>query len=116
MKYAHLLTLILFSSLGYSQSNGPIRLDSCYVWARQNFPLLKQRNVIALTKKYTIENAWRNYLPEINANGQATYQSEVVNIKDALGSLSNLPPPLNSIANKFPTYSKDQYRITCEVY
>lgn len=115
MKRFQLILLLGLTGLFAGAQTGKVlTIDSCYVWARQNFPLLKQRNVIEQTKKFTVENAWRDYIPEINASGQATYQSETVNFSDVFNT-SALPPAFQGLI-KFPTYSKDQYRITGEVY
>jgi len=103
------LMLPFLNSFGQEQA---INVDSCYAWARLNYPLLKQYNVIEQTKNYTIQNAWRGYIPQLNASGQATYQSETVNFADVFGSL----PPQFAGVIKFPSYSKDQYRLTAEVY
>src|ERR1700719_1758360 len=104
--------LLLVATLSYGQNGKPLTIDSCYAWARQNYPLLKQYKVIEQTKNFTVQNAWRGYIPQINANGQATYQSEVVNFADVFGSL----PPQFAGLIKFPSYSKDQYRLTGKVY
>src|SRR5579862_6522963 len=105
-----LFLIVLISVFAQAQNGKPVIIDSCYAWARLNYPMLKQYDVIRQTKDFTVQNAWRGYIPQINASGQATYQSEVVNFKDVFGSLP-LPPGI-----KFPSYSKDQYRLTGEVY
>jgi outer membrane protein TolC len=113
MKRVKTLLFLLLMALAAGAQNGRvISIDSCYAWARQNYPLLSQYNVIEQTKKFTLENAWRGYIPQINASGQATYQSETTNFADVFGSL----PPQFAAVIKFPNYSKDQYRLTGEVY
>jgi len=105
--------LFLLPVLGsFGQTGKTVNIDSCYVWAKQNYPLLKQYDVIEQTKNFTIENAWRGYIPQLNVSGQATYQSETTNFADVFG---NLPPQFAGLI-KFPNYSKDQYRLTGEVY
>ena len=108
-----IITLILLAaSLHLSARNAKtLTIDQCYTLARQNYPLLKQRDIIEKAKDYTIQNAWRGYIPQLIVNGQATYQSETTNFKDVFGSLGSILPP----SVKFPTYSKDQYRLTGEV-
>jgi outer membrane protein TolC len=113
MKKIFTLILLLPFMASFAQSDKTINIDSCYAWARQNYPLLKQYNVIEQTKSFTIQNAWRGYLPQLNVSGQATYQSEVVNFKDVFGSLASNPAFANI---PFPVYSKDQYRLTAEAY
>jgi outer membrane protein TolC len=105
-----LLLLVCVSANAQVKS---ISIDSCYTWAKENYPLLKQRQVIQQTKDFTVQNAWRGYIPQLIVNGQATYQSETTQFKDAFGSISSLFPGFSNV--KFPEYSKDQYRITGEV-
>ena len=93
-----------------AQGDKPIVIDSCYAWAKQNYPLIQEYNVIEQTRQFTVQNAFRNYIPQLNLSGQATYQSETTNFADVFGSL-----PPSTLAN-FPKYSKDQYRLTAEVY
>ena len=112
MKKILTVLLLLPFMASFGQSGKAVNIDSCYVWAKQNYPLLKQYNVIEQTKNFTVENAWRGYIPQLNVNGQATYQSETTNFADVFGSL----PPAFAGLIKFPTYSKDQYRLTGEVY
>lgn len=105
----------MFLAAGFfvsAQSGTALNIDSCFAWSKQNYPLLKQYGVIQQVKQYTIENAWRGYIPQLNVNGQATYQSETADYAAIFGSL----PPQFSGLIKFPNYSKDQYRLTGEVY
>lgn len=108
-----LTTVFVLSALfSMAQSPATLNIDSCYAWAKQNYPLLKQHDIIDQTRDFTIKNAYRGYIPQINVSGQATYQSQTTNFADVF---SGSPiPGLSSI--KFPVYSKDQYRITGEVY
>jgi outer membrane protein TolC len=80
-----------------------LTLEDCYRLARQNYPLLKQKQLISKSKEYSIENASKGYLPQFSINGQATYQSDVTEI------------PVKIPNTTIPTISKDQYKIYTEV-
>jgi outer membrane protein TolC len=114
-----ILTLIFLGAVLHvsAQTGGKtLTIEKCYELARQNYPLLKQHDLIQQTKEYTVQNAWRGYIPQLNVFGQATYQSETTNFKDVFGGIpttSPIYPVFSSL--KFPTYSKDQYRLTGEV-
>ncbi len=95
------LLAIVFA--GRAQTAGQLTLNDCYKLAQQNYPLIKQRELIAKTADYTIENIQKGYLPQLNINGQATYQSAVTAIPIKL-------PGLN-----IPTLSKDQYKLYGEI-
>ncbi len=77
-----------------------ITLDSCYVLAKKNYPLVKQYELIAKSNEYTLENIAKGYLPQININGQATYQSDVTQLPKSIPGVKTL--------------SKDQYKIYAE--
>ncbi len=81
-----------------------ISLSECYQWSRDNFPLIAKLDLLEKTTQYSLSNASKGNLPQININGQATFQSEV----------TALPIDLPNI--DIPTLDKDQYKIYGEVY
>lgn len=109
--------LLIFSAAALqAQTARTINLEDCYTLARSNYPLLKERGLIQQTKEFTVKNAWRGYIPVINASGQATYQSETTNFGDVFGGIPPTSPFYQAFKEiHFPTYSKDQYRLTGEV-
>jgi len=107
MKKLLLIGIILGSSL-LANSQVALTLDSCYTRARQQYPLIKQKDLIEKTKEYNVANAAKGYLPQVNFNGQATYQSAVTSI-----SLTGLPPAFKNLS--FPTPTKDQFNMHGEV-
>ncbi len=86
-----------------------LSIDSCYVKARQNFPMVKQFGLIEKTKNFSLDNVSKGYLPQINVAGHATYQSDVTQ-----PTLTSTLPGGGS-APLFETISKDQYKIYGEV-
>jgi outer membrane protein TolC len=80
-----------------------LSLQKAYELAEQNYPLIKQRELIKQTSEYSEENLGKGFLPQINLSGQATYQSAVTQVK--------LPAPGIFIE----PLSKDQYRILGDV-
>ena len=83
-----------------------LTIDSCYRMAKQNYPLIKKQGLIAGSRRYSLENASKLYLPQLTVNGQATYQSQTISFSDAL-------PPIPGAS--FPTIDKDQYKIQAEL-
>jgi len=71
--------------------------------ARNNYPLIKQKDLISRSAFLNIENINTAYLPQLSVNGQASYQSDVTNIK--------IPIPGVNIA----PLSKDQYKFWGEL-
>ena len=98
--------VILFTvaCLPVARAQSPsLTISTCYRLARQNYPLIKQRDLINKTKDYTISNAAKGYLPALSINGQATYQSAVTNFPFKIPGLT------------FPQYSRDQYKMYGEL-
>lgn len=101
MKRCTIFLIILQSWSVTAQS--VVTLEQCYKAARANYPLLKQREILARNGELAIENLNLNrQLPQLTINGQATWQSHV----------TKLPIELPNLA--IPTLSKDQYRITLD--
>ncbi len=92
--------LFLFPGFVFSQT---LNIEQCYDLARKNYPLIQQNDLIAKTKEFTLENLSKNWLPQINVTGQATYQSDV----------TELPIQLPNV--NFTPLSKDQYKIFADV-
>lgn len=105
MKKYVLITILsaLFQSL-FSQTT--ITLEDCKQRAVDNYPLIRQYDLISLSKDFTISNLSKSYLPQISLNGQATYQTEVTKLPIDFSSLNI---PIN-----IPSMSKDQYKATLE--
>ncbi len=91
------LLLLLFFPIQMVFAQTEVPLDSCYIWARENYPNLKQSELwqqITDLKKGNLET---NYFPKVTLNGQITYQSEVTEVPISLPGIS------------IPSASKDRY-------
>lgn len=105
MRYLSLnfvLALFLISTTGFSQT-GSFTLTQCYELAKKNYPLIKQRALIAQSKEFSIANLRTGYLPQVSINGQATYQSAVTQV------------PISFPGVDIKPLSKDQYKIYADV-
>ncbi|MGD9931616.1 MAG: TolC family protein [Mangrovibacterium sp.] len=96
-----LLWLLLPVQLVMAQ--GPVSLDDCQQWAREQHPLLKQEELYRQMSEMKRKNLENNYLPQINLNAQATYQSDVTQIGISMPGID------------FPGVSKDQYKAYLDV-
>ncbi|WP_373512626.1 TolC family protein [Persicitalea sp.] len=97
------LFLLYFLTSWSVQSQSVLTLEQCYEAARTNYPLLKQKEILAQNGELAIENLNKNRrLPQLAVNGQATWQSQVTKLPIELPNFS------------VPTLSKDQYRITLD--
>ncbi|HCR92299.1 MAG TPA: hypothetical protein DIW50_18010 [Prolixibacteraceae bacterium] len=78
-------------------------LDDCRQWARENHPVLQQKQILENMSELAVENHKTNYLPALNLNGQATYQSDVTRVPISIPNIS------------IPTAAKDQYKMYIDV-
>jgi len=101
MKKKITILILLFTSLISSQTR--LTIDECYLKARENYPLIKQKDYIEKSKDYSISNIWKGYFPQVALSGQATYQSDVISIPISFPGINIAP------------LSKDQYKAVAEV-
>ena len=102
MKRTLILLWLFSATFGYGQVSS-VNLDDCYRLARENYPRLSDthhQQEISNLKQKNIGVAWN---PQLNLNGQATYQSEVTKV--------SVPIPNISI----PSPAKDQYKVYLDV-
>lgn len=95
-----LFLFVVLPILSFAQT---VTLEQMQAKARQQYPLIKQKDLIRQTKDITIENLNKGFLPQVTLSGQATYQSEVTTVKIPVPGV--LIDPL----------SKDQYKIVADI-
>ena len=95
-----IIQLVMIVPVSYGQQ---VTLQQCYEWSKNNYPLIKKTEYIQLNAKYLSLNANRAYFPQVNLNGQGSYQSEVTQL------------PQFSANASAPTMSKDQYKLQAEL-
>jgi outer membrane protein TolC len=89
----------------YGQTLDTLSLEKCHQLTRQNYPLLKEKGMSAEVSDLKIKNIEATWFPNLDLNGQATYQSDVVKLD------INLPIPNVT----FPVAKKDQYKVSLDV-
>ncbi|WP_164121819.1 MULTISPECIES: TolC family protein [Sphingobacterium] len=94
---------LLTNSFGIAQNAKSLTLNGCYQLAQSNYPLVRQYALIAKTKEYSITNASKGLLPQIQILGQGSYQSDVTQIPISLPGID------------IPMISKDQYKLYGEI-
>lgn len=103
MKYiTTLFSLILLPILAQAQT---VTLDECQRLAQENYPLIKQYDLIRQTTDYSVSNISKGWLPQISAVAQASYQSDVMTLPDPLQAM------LGQQGYDVKGLGKDQYRI-----
>ena len=95
-----LFLFVVISRLSFAQT---VTLEQVHAKAREQYPLIKQKDLIRQTKDISIENLNKGFLPQLTVSGQATYQSEVTTVK--------IPVPGVTI----DPLSKDQYKVVADI-
>ncbi|GET23671.1 TolC family protein [Prolixibacter denitrificans] len=98
-----LILLILPVQMAFGQV-GQVTLEECYKQARENYPKLSDLDREQQMNDLKTKNLDANWLPTVNLNGQATYQSDVTSVSVSL-------PGIN-----IPTPSKDQYKVYIDLH
>src|ERR1700730_2018713 len=98
-RFMHLILLSFCVLFPPRLSAQTLTLDQANALARQNYPLIRQKDLIRQTADITIGNLSKAYLPQISLSGQASYQSDVTTV--------NIPIPGIVIQ----PLDKDQYKI-----
>jgi outer membrane protein TolC len=99
MKTIKLLFIALLLPVHLLMAQEAVTLEQCQNWARENHPVLKQLDLYQQILDLKNENNATSFLPQVNLNGQATYQSAVTKIGISLPNI------------KIPSVDKDQYKF-----
>lgn len=103
------LLITFFAMLTQFASSQEFTLSDIYNMAEKNYPLIKKYGIISQTEQFTLSNISKGWLPQVSASAQATYQSDVVALPDALMAA------MASSGNKVLGLKKDQYKIGVDV-
>jgi len=97
------IILLMLPVVIHAQQKQMLSLSKAYELAQQNYPLIKQKDLLKQTASINIDNLSKAFLPQVSLSGQATYQSEVTEVK--------VPIPGVTINSS----SKDQYKILADI-
>jgi outer membrane protein TolC len=98
-----LLIIVVSSMFDIRAQSESISLEECFELARQNYPQIKQLELIRTSTAFSVDNVQKQYLPQISIKGQASYQSDVTQLPVSLPGITIVPP------------SNDQYKIYGEI-
>ena len=97
-----LLCLIIVHAFSVKAQQQAITLDECLTAAMKNHPLSAQNTIYAQSSELQRKNIDNGKLPQLNMNGQATYQNEVIQL---LFNIPGAPPPV---------IPKAQYKVSVD--
>lgn len=105
----HIQAFLFFLLFAISAMAQTVTLDECQRLAQENYPLIKQYDLIRQTTDYTVSNISKGWLPQISAMAQATYQSDVMTLSDPLQKV------LMQQGYNVRGIGKDQYRFGIDI-
>ena len=105
MKRFILLSLMMLTVLTSKAQT----LDECCKLARENYPEIRQYDLIAETEQYNISNAARAWIPQVVFSGQATYQSATPTYPEAFNQM------IAASGLDMSGVRKDQYKVAIDV-
>jgi len=101
----YIILILFFPTMLFAQQNLPkVSLQQCLREAVNHYPTQKQFQLNQ--SKYVLEekNIKKNYLPQLNLNGQASHQSDVTKVP---------LPPVQGF--NIPVLSKDWYKVNFDL-
>lgn len=110
MKNYKVIPLILLFTANAANGQKMLSLKECYESAYTSNALAGEKSAyseISSLKDRNLKSAW---LPEMNLNANAAYNSSVVDLSSALGSI-----PVPGIQNAIRPVPHDQYKITLDI-
>ncbi len=101
--------IILSFNLLFGQTDSVLSLPECYTAARQTHPLGRQTQYWSEINRLQLQNLQTQWLPQLNLNGQASYQSDVPQVD------LEIPPNPVLPQIEIPTPDQDQYKIGLQI-
>ncbi len=82
-------------------ASAQLTIEEAQELARQNYPAIRQYGLVEQSRDFTLSNAIKGWLPQVNANARATYQNKV----------TELPIDFSQFGSDFDGLPKDQYDV-----
>jgi len=103
MMYRTILFFLMLVFVANSKAQQPtLTLEECLSAAMKNHPLSAQNEIYAQSSELQRDNIENGKLPQLNLNGQATYQNEVVGL------------PFKIPGTTVPVIPKAQYKVSLD--
>jgi outer membrane protein TolC len=105
-----IMVILMISGMNILTAQKILTLNDCYKMAMSATALATEKNTYSDIWKIKDENLSKGWLPLIDANGTALYNSDVVNLKDNFSSL-----PIPGLADAIGLMPKEQYKVTIDI-
>ncbi|MCF0244501.1 MAG: TolC family protein [Bacteroidaceae bacterium] len=102
-------TISLITLLLLSTSVSAITLQECRQKARENYPLIRNFELLKQTEQYTLSAASKAWLPQVTVGAVATWQNHVAEYPEVLSQM------ITSRGIEMKGMRKDQYKASVDV-
>ncbi|AZS32086.1 TolC family protein [Butyricimonas faecalis] len=97
-----------------------ISIEKCQQWAMENYPAIKQHDLLDKAREYTLSNISRVYRPEFSLSGVASWQSERMKLDLKMPKTVNVSMDLNGPVSipvsipemSIPVSDQDRYNVS----
>ncbi len=86
--------------MGLATAQAQLTLDECKELARENYPTIRQYDLVEQSRDFSVSNAAKAYLPQISFSASASYQSDATKFPNEIEGLD------------FKGMSRDQYNFS----
>ena len=91
-RLTHILAALLPGLILSAPAQAQVTIDRCMEMARENYPQIRQLNLIEEASHYEVASIAKSWLPHLSISGKAAYQSDVVEMPfDIPGFSFDLP-------------------------
>lgn len=119
MKKLILIVSFAISGMAFGQMPDTLSLLQCHEMAVSRHPAARQTGLLNSASELQQKKLNANYLPQVQINGQASYQSDVPQVDVEIPPFY-IPPPIDMQVSPTPLETpvppKDQYKVTMDVY
>lgn len=96
--------VLLFSAwIVWASADAQLTLEECRRLAGENYPQVRKYGLIEKARAYELSNLEKNYWPQLQMSGKATYQSDATKL------------PIDLPGVEFEGLLRDQYQVALEV-
>jgi outer membrane protein TolC len=104
------ICFLLYTTVSQAQENQKLSLFDCYRFSRESHPYYQDRSRIETNAGLKTKNINTQWLPQLNANAQATYQSDAIKLSIPIGV-----DPLGNPQFRNINSSRDQYKFWLDI-
>ena len=85
-----IIVICIYCALGVLHALSQVTVEDCQRKAQENYPLIRQYDLVDKMTGLSLSNAAKAYLPQVTLSAQATYQSDVASFPAEIENLFSI--------------------------